>query len=88
MIVVKDKEKARLSLLEEKISDALSLLLQLRNQVLVPATLSDATAPPSVQSKRYLQTASQVNFRRLTFPNVSICPSLCRTCPVEIWERL
>lgn len=33
MIVVKDKEKARLSLLEEKISDALNLLLQLRNQV-------------------------------------------------------
>lgn len=32
-MMVKDKEKARLSLLEEKISDALSVLLQLRNQV-------------------------------------------------------
>lgn len=44
--MVKDKEKARLSLLEEKVSDALSLLLQLRNQV------RDPTAPPSAQGKK------------------------------------
>lgn len=31
--MVRDKEKTRLSLLEEKLSDALSLLLQLRHKV-------------------------------------------------------
>lgn len=44
MIVAKDKEKARLSLLEEKISDALNLLLQLRKQVNV---LSRTVGPHS-----------------------------------------
>lgn len=43
-MMVKDKEKARLSLLEEKISDALSVLLQLRNQVHV---LSNTVWPHS-----------------------------------------
>lgn len=61
MIAVKDKEKARLSLLEEKISDALSLLLQLRNQVHFSATLSDLTAPPSAQGKKILEITNSIS---------------------------
>lgn len=63
LIVVKDKEKARLSLLEEKISDALSLLLQLRNQVPVLTTLSGLTAPPRAQSKNSTSDSSQMFFQ-------------------------
>lgn len=67
MIVVRDKEKTRLSLLEEKLSDALSLLLQLRNKVCASsATLPSLTAPPSGQCMYLHFQTSPINQRRLT----------------------
>lgn len=67
MIAVKDEEKAGLSLLEEKISDALSLLLRLRNQVRLLRTLSDLIAPPSAQGEEILDVTNSIPDSAQTF---------------------